>query len=101
VRRRIGVVIGLDFDDPPANPVDQQRRPDELGSNLMDASIEEGAAEAGWRHFCCSAIVGCGAAATSLEHFDCNPTYPALRRDLAIPFEEIEGSLKPLHFRFF
>ena len=45
VRRRIGVVIGLDLDDPAADAVDQQRRPDQVGRHLVDAAGEERAAE--------------------------------------------------------
>ena len=41
VRRRVGVVIGLDLDDGTADPIDQQHRPDQLGSHLMNASGEE------------------------------------------------------------
>ncbi len=41
VRRRIGVVIGLDLDDPAADAVDQQRRPDQIGRDLMNAAGEK------------------------------------------------------------
>ena len=45
MRCRIGVVIGLDLDDPAADAVEQQRRADQLGRDLMDAAGEELAAE--------------------------------------------------------
>jgi hypothetical protein len=40
--------------------------------------------------------------ATSLEHLNCSRPFTATRRDLAIPFAEIEARHKPLwHFWFF
>jgi hypothetical protein len=51
---------------------------------------------------CCSAVAGCGAAATSREHLVLQPTLAHPRRDLAIPFTEIEGRPKlSRHFLFF
>jgi hypothetical protein len=51
---------------------------------------------------CCSAVAGCGAAATYMEHLDFPLTLAHPRRDLAIPFTEIEGRPKLLrHFLFF
>jgi hypothetical protein len=47
---RIGVVIGLDLDDPPADAVDQQRRPDQLGSDLVHAAGEETPIKSGRGH---------------------------------------------------
>ena len=42
MRRRLGVVIGLDFDDDAADAVDQQRRADQVGRNLEHAAIDKG-----------------------------------------------------------
>jgi hypothetical protein len=41
VARRILVVVRLDLDDPPADAVDEQRHPDQLGRDLVDAAGEE------------------------------------------------------------
>ncbi len=41
MRRRVGVVIGLDFHDPPADPVNQQGGADQFGRNLMDGAVEK------------------------------------------------------------
>ena len=41
VRRRIGVMIGLDLDDRPANTVDQERGANQVRRNVMDAPIEK------------------------------------------------------------
>ena len=71
VRGRIGVVIGLDLDDPAADAVDQQRRADQVGRDLVDAAGKERATEV-WLEAlrCCSAVTACGAAATSMEHLN-------------------------------
>ena len=45
VRRRIGVVIGLDLDDQAAHAVEQQRRADQVGRDLVHAAGEEGRLE--------------------------------------------------------
>ena len=42
VRRRIGLVIGLDLDDAAADAVDQQRGSDQVGRDLMHAAVEKG-----------------------------------------------------------
>src|SRR5262249_21914438 len=47
MRRRVGVVIGLELDDHAAGSVEQQSRADQLGRNLVDAAVEEAFAEAG------------------------------------------------------
>ena len=49
VRRRVGVVIGLDLDDPAADTVNQQRRPDQVGRHLMDGAVKEASLEPGQR----------------------------------------------------
>ena len=41
VARRVLLVVGLDFDDPPTYAVDEQRRADQLGRDLVDAAREE------------------------------------------------------------
>ena len=41
MRGRLGVVIGLDLDDDAADAVDQQRRADQVGSDLVHAAGEE------------------------------------------------------------
>ena len=46
MRRRFGVVIGLDLDNDPADAVDQQGRPDQLGRDQVDAAVKEGLADA-------------------------------------------------------
>ena len=45
VRRRIGVVIGLDLDDHAADALEQERRAHELGRDLVHAAGEEVAAD--------------------------------------------------------
>jgi hypothetical protein len=46
--------------------------------------------------------IRCGAAATSAQHLSYPSGSPGPRRDLAIPFHEIERRPKPLQdFRFF
>jgi hypothetical protein len=40
------MVIRLDLDDPAADAVDQQRRPDQIGRNLKDTAVEEAFGEA-------------------------------------------------------
>ncbi len=45
MRRRIGVVIGLDLDDDAADALEQQRRADQIGRDLVDAAGEEFAGE--------------------------------------------------------
>ena len=45
VRRRIGVVIGLDLDDDAADAIEQERRTDQLGRDRVHAAGEEGSAE--------------------------------------------------------
>ena len=42
---RLGVMIGLDLDNDAADAVDQQRRPDQVGRDLMHTAAEEGALE--------------------------------------------------------
>jgi hypothetical protein len=42
VRGRIGVVVGLDLDDPAADAVAVQRGADQVGRHLMHAAAEEG-----------------------------------------------------------
>ena len=56
MRRRIGVMIGLDLDDDAADAVDQQRRADQVGRHLVHAAGEElrafsGVAAAFWQWF--------------------------------------------------
>jgi len=41
VRRRVGVVIGLDLDNSAADTVNEQCRADQIGRNIMNASGEE------------------------------------------------------------
>ena len=41
VRRRVFVVVGLELDDDPADAVDKQCRPDQLGGELVHAPREE------------------------------------------------------------
>ena len=41
VRRRIGVMIGLDLDDEAADAVDQQRRADQVRRHLMHAAVKK------------------------------------------------------------
>ena len=41
VARRVLLVVGLDLDDPPAHAVDEQRRADQLRSDLVDVAREE------------------------------------------------------------
>ena len=41
MRRRIGVVIGLDLDDAAAGAFEQQRRADQIGRDLMHAAFEK------------------------------------------------------------
>ena len=51
MRRRVGMVIGLDLDDHAADAVDQQGRADQVGRNVVHGAGEEGAAQArrhGW-----------------------------------------------------
>ena len=43
---RIGMVIGLDFDDGAADAANQQRRSDQLGRHLVNAAVEEAAIKA-------------------------------------------------------
>ena len=45
VRGRVVVVVGLDLDDRTADPVDEQRDPDQLRSDVVHAAREEVAAE--------------------------------------------------------
>jgi hypothetical protein len=45
VRCGIGLVIGLDLDDAAADAVEQQRRPDQVGRNLVHAAAEEGSGQ--------------------------------------------------------
>ncbi len=53
MRGRFGVMIGLDLDNDAADAVHQQRRADQIGSDLVHAAAEEGAPE---RY----AQIGCG-----------------------------------------
>ena len=41
VRRRVGVVIGLELDDDAADATDEQRRTDELGRDLVHGAVEK------------------------------------------------------------
>jgi hypothetical protein len=41
MRGRIGVVVGLDLDDDAADTLNQQRRADQIGRDLMYAAGEE------------------------------------------------------------
>ena len=41
MRGRIGVVIGLDLDNDAADAIDQQRRPDQVGRDLMHAAVKK------------------------------------------------------------
>ncbi|MGY4288952.1 hypothetical protein ACVWXO_008172 [Bradyrhizobium sp. LM2.7] len=43
VRRRVGMMIGLDLDDEAADTVDQHGRADQVGRDLVDAAREKGA----------------------------------------------------------
>jgi hypothetical protein len=40
---RLGMMIGLDLDDDPADAIDQHGRTDQIGRDLVDAAAEEGA----------------------------------------------------------
>ncbi|MGB6797018.1 MAG: hypothetical protein WBE48_10810 [Xanthobacteraceae bacterium] len=40
------MVIRLDLDDPPADAIDQQHRPDQIGCDLKDTAVEEAFGEA-------------------------------------------------------
>jgi hypothetical protein len=44
------VVIGLDFDDPAADTVDEQRRSDQFRRDIVNAPVEEAAAKQSFRH---------------------------------------------------
>jgi hypothetical protein len=44
------MVIGLDLDDPAADPVKQQRHPDQVGRHLVHASSEKSPGQS-LRHF--------------------------------------------------
>lgn len=46
VRGRIGVMIRLDFDQPPADPIEEERRPDQVARDLVNAAAEEGFGQA-------------------------------------------------------
>jgi hypothetical protein len=39
--RRVFVVVGLDLDDPASYAVDEQRRPDQLRRQVVDAAREK------------------------------------------------------------
>jgi hypothetical protein len=45
MRRRIGVMVGLDLDDEAADPVHQERGADQVGRDLMHAAREKGTLE--------------------------------------------------------
>ena len=45
MRRRIGVMVGLDLDNEAADPVHQQRGADQVGRDLMHAAREKGTLE--------------------------------------------------------
>ncbi len=47
VRRRVGVVIGLDLDDHAASAVHHQRRADQVGRDVVDGSVEKGPSDFG------------------------------------------------------
>ena len=49
VRRRFGMMIGLDLDQPPADTVDEERHADQIGRHLKDAAVEEAPGQA-FRH---------------------------------------------------
>jgi hypothetical protein len=53
---RISVVVGLDFDDPSANSIEQQRRPDQIGGDLVNAAGEKRPVKLSGRHRCCGTI---------------------------------------------
>ena len=45
VRRRVGVMIGLDLDHAPADAREKQCGPDQFGRDLVHTSAKEGAAQ--------------------------------------------------------
>ena len=47
VRRRVLVVVGLELDDPAADAVDEERRPDQLLCDLVHGSGEKSATDHG------------------------------------------------------
>ena len=47
VRGGVLMVVGLDLDDPAADAVDEEFRPDQIRRNVVHASRKEGAAEEG------------------------------------------------------
>ena len=99
MRRRVGVVIGLDLDDPAADAVDQQRRADQFGRDLMDAAGEERALEACGDGMLADVAVRSPPVARRQHLRNIWIATPALAhpcRDLAIPFAEIEGRPKLL-----
>ena len=49
VRRRVGMMVGLDFDQPAADPVHKERRTDQIGRNLVDAAVEKATGQS-FRH---------------------------------------------------
>jgi hypothetical protein len=71
MRRRIGVVIGLDLDNPAADPVNHNNRADQVGRDLMHAAGKEWRAKSGGSHIdvAVQQDESCGAAATCLQHF--------------------------------
>ena len=42
MRGRFGVMVGLDLDDDPADAVEQERRADQVGRDLVHAAREKG-----------------------------------------------------------
>src|SRR5262245_45573047 len=46
MRRWVGVVIGLDLDDQPADAIDSQRRTDQIGCDRMYTAVKEYLADA-------------------------------------------------------
>ncbi len=45
MRRRVGVVIGLDLDDHSAGAIEQKHRADQVGRDLMHRAVEERAGQ--------------------------------------------------------
>ena len=83
VRRRIGVVIGLDLDDLAADPVKEKRCANEVGRDRMDAAREEAAAQDGHRAI----------STATLRHARTCSGHPRLlfRR------QDVDGRVKPGH----
>ena len=41
MRRRLGVMVGLDLDNDAADAVDQKRRADQVGRDLVHATVKK------------------------------------------------------------